>query len=74
MSAKAMREFAERVGMSCAQQELIPWGTGYPVLMDCMSTIINAPNQPCVIIENRRFMEEAATIRRISKLARPPNV
>jgi hypothetical protein len=39
-----------------------------------MSTIINAPNQPCAIIENRRFMEEAATIRRISKLARPPNV
>src|SRR5262249_43782097 len=28
MSAKAMREFAERVRMSCAQQELIPWGTG----------------------------------------------
>ena len=72
MSAKAMREFAERVRMSCAQQELIPWGTGYPVLMDCMSTIINAPNQPCVIIENRRFMEEAATIRRISELAGTP--
>jgi len=72
MSAKLMREFAERVGMSCAQQELIPWGTGYPVLMDCMSTIINSPNRLCVIIENRRFMEEAATIRRISELAGTP--
>jgi SAM-dependent methyltransferase len=73
MSAKAMRQFAERVGMSCAQQELIPWGPGYPGLLDCMSTIINAPSQPCVIIENRRFMEEAATIKRISELARPSN-
>jgi SAM-dependent methyltransferase len=27
MSARAMREFAERVGMSCVQQELIPWST-----------------------------------------------
>lgn len=73
MSAKAMRKFAERVGMSCVQQELVPWGPGYPVLIDCMSTIINASNHPCVIIENRRFMEEAATIKRISELARPSN-
>jgi ubiquinone/menaquinone biosynthesis C-methylase UbiE len=73
MSAKAMRQFAERVGMSCAQQELVPW-YDYSVLIDCMSTIINAPNHPCVIIENRRFMEEAATIKRISELARPPQL
>jgi hypothetical protein len=37
-----------------------------------MSTIINSPNRLCVIIENRRFMEEAATIRRISELAGTP--
>ena len=70
MSAKAMRQFAGCVGMSCVQQELVPWGSGYPVLIDCISTIINAPNQPCAIIENRRFMEEAKTIKRISELAR----
>jgi SAM-dependent methyltransferase len=69
MSAKAMRKFAERVGMSCAQQELIPWDTGSPFLMDCMSTIINAPDRPCVIVENRRFVEEQAMIKRISELA-----
>lgn len=74
MSAKAMRKFAERVGMSCVQQELIPWGTGWPFLMDCMSTIINAPDRPCVIVENRRFVEEAAIIRRMSELARLHNV
>jgi ubiquinone/menaquinone biosynthesis C-methylase UbiE len=72
MSAKVMRKFAERVGMSCAQQELVPWGTGWPILMDCISTIINAPGRPCVIIENRRFVEETAMIRRISELGRQP--
>jgi SAM-dependent methyltransferase len=61
MSAKAMCRFVERVGMSCAQQELIPWGTGWPFLIDCLSTIVNAPNRPCVIVENTRFMDEAAT-------------
>jgi hypothetical protein len=73
MSAKTMRGFVDRAGMSCAQQELVPWGTGWSFLLDCMSTIVNAPNRPSVIIENRRFMEEAATIKRISELAGPPN-
>jgi ubiquinone/menaquinone biosynthesis C-methylase UbiE len=72
VSAKSMRRFVERVGMSCVQQELIPWGTGWPILMDCMSTIINAPDRPCVIVENRRFVDEAAMTRRISELARQP--
>jgi SAM-dependent methyltransferase len=65
MSAYKMREFAERSGMSCLQQELIPWGKGSR-LIDCMSTIINRPGTACVIIENHRFMEEAAAIKRIS--------
>lgn len=69
MSAKLMRAFADRAGMSCVQQELIPWGNiGYPVLIDCMSTIVNAPGRPCTVIENRRFMEEASAIKRISEL------
>jgi SAM-dependent methyltransferase len=70
MSATLMREFTDRAGMSCVQQELIPWGyTGWPVLIDCMSTIVNAPGRPCAVIENRRFMEEASMIRRIDSLA-----
>jgi SAM-dependent methyltransferase len=69
VGAKTMRGFVERTGMSCAQQELIPWGDT-PFFMDCISTIINSPNQPCVILENKRFMEEAAAIRRISELAK----
>jgi SAM-dependent methyltransferase len=66
MSAAKMREFASRSRMSCLQQELIPWGNGWPVLLDCMSTIINRPGADCVVVENPRFMEEAAAIKRIS--------
>jgi len=66
MSADEMRKFAERSGMSCLQQELVPWGNGWPMLIDCMSTIINRPGKECVVIENHRFMEEAAAIKRIS--------
>jgi SAM-dependent methyltransferase len=68
MSAGKMREFTERAGMSCVQQELVPWGAGWPLLIDCMSTIVNRAGQPCVVLENHRFMEEAAAIKRTSSL------
>ena len=66
MSADTMREFAERSGMSCVQQELVPWENSWPMLLDCMSTIINRSGKECVVIDNHRFMEEAAAIKRIS--------
>ena len=66
MSADKMREFVDRSGMWCLQQELIPWMTGWPMLLDCMSTIINSPAKECIVIENHRFREEAAAIQRIS--------
>jgi SAM-dependent methyltransferase len=66
MSAGKMREFAVRSGMSCLQQELVPWGNGWPMLIDCMSIVINRSGKDCVLIENHRFMEEAAAIKRIS--------
>ncbi len=70
MSAEKMRQFAERSGMSCVQQELVQWGDeGWPVLIDCMSTMVNTPGKECVVIENHRFMEEAAAIKRISSYA-----
>src|ERR1035437_4958530 len=34
MSAVKMRKFAECAGMTCVQQEIVPWGTGWPAL-DC---------------------------------------
>jgi len=64
MSADKMRKFVARSGMSCLQQEIVPWENG--PLIDCMSTIINRSGKECIVIENRRFMEEAAAIKRIS--------
>jgi ubiquinone/menaquinone biosynthesis C-methylase UbiE len=66
MSADKMREFADRSGMSCLHQELVPWEQSWPMLLDCMSTIVNRSGKECVVIENHRFMEEAAAIKRIS--------
>jgi SAM-dependent methyltransferase len=63
MSAKKMRTFVEGAGMSCAQQELVPWGAGWPLMIDCMSTIVNAHGYQCKVISNPRFMEEAAAIK-----------
>jgi len=66
MSAAQMREFATRSGMSCLQQELVPWGTGWPLLIDCLTTLVNRPGVSCAAIRNRRFMEEAAAVKRLS--------
>jgi len=68
MSAAKMRKFAESAGMTCAQQEVVPWGTRWPLMIDCMSTLVNTPGGPSVVVENPRFMEEAAAIKRISLL------
>jgi ubiquinone/menaquinone biosynthesis C-methylase UbiE len=69
MSADKMSEFVSRSGMSCIQQELTPWGDGWPELIDCMTTLIKSSLKTFAIVENRRFMEEAAAIRRISSVA-----
>lgn len=66
MSAEKMRRFVEDSGMMCLQQETVPWGTGWPWMTDCMSTIVNSPGSQCHVLRNTRFMEEAAAIKRIS--------
>jgi SAM-dependent methyltransferase len=66
MSAAKMREFAERSGMSCLQQELITWGHNPSLLLDCMSILVRRPGSECAVMENYQFMNEAARIKRIS--------
>jgi SAM-dependent methyltransferase len=66
MSAEKMRTLAGGAGMMCVQQEIVPWGTGWPRMIDCMSTIANTPGNQCHVVRNPRFMEEAAAIKRIS--------
>lgn len=68
MSALKMRQFVGRSGMSCLQQELVPWGMGWPMLIDCMTTILNVSGKECAVFENHRFMDEAAAIKRIASL------
>jgi SAM-dependent methyltransferase len=68
MSAKKMRKFVEGAGMSCVQQEIVPWGTEGSSMIDCMSTIVNARGNHCSVVKNVRFMQEAAAIKRISSL------
>jgi ubiquinone/menaquinone biosynthesis C-methylase UbiE len=65
MSAEKMRTFVEGAGMMCIQQEIVPWGTGLPQMIDCISTIINTPGNRCHVVRNPRFMEEAASVKRI---------
>jgi hypothetical protein len=74
MSAEKMRAFVEHAGMTCLQQEIVPWVKGWPWMIDCMSTIINRPGNQCHVVRNPRFREEAAVIKRISSLrgAAPP--
>jgi SAM-dependent methyltransferase len=69
MSAEKMRTFVKGAGMMCLQQEIIPWGTPEWLMIDCMSTIVNSPGNQCSIVRNPRFMEEAASIKRISSLS-----
>jgi hypothetical protein len=69
MSAEKMRKFVEDAGMLCLQQEIVPWGKNWPLMMiDCMSTIVNTPGDQCHVVRNPRFMEEAAAIKRIFSL------
>jgi hypothetical protein len=58
-----VQEFTAKFGMSCVQQEIVPWGT--VSRLDCMSTIVNSPHKQCIVIENPRFMTEAAAIKRL---------
>jgi SAM-dependent methyltransferase len=72
MSAEKMRAFVQGAGMTCVQQEMVPWGTGWPLMTDCFSTIVNARGgNQCVVVDNPRFMEEAAAIKRISSVCAP---
>jgi hypothetical protein len=65
MSAAKMRSFVTGAGMSTIQQELVPWVVEEPVLIDCMTTIVNQPDLQCTIVRNHRFLDEAAAVKRI---------
>ena len=69
VSAATMRRAAAAAGMSCVQQEVVPWLDNWPRNIDCFSTLVNTPGLPCATLHNPRFMEEAEAIRRLASLA-----
>jgi len=68
MSAELMRLFCKRNGMSCVQQEIMPWVSSGPYPIDCLSTFVNVPDLATVAFQNDRFMEEARAVKRVATL------
>jgi len=57
VSADTVAAAAERVGLHCFRQELIPWGTS-SIAIDCLSWISRADRRR-EVVENMAFMAEA---------------
>jgi SAM-dependent methyltransferase len=65
MSAVRFRSLCTQHGTRCVEQEMVNWGADF--LNDCFSTVVRGDSldwpQETRIIENFRFMEEAARIK-----------
>jgi SAM-dependent methyltransferase len=65
MSAVRFRSLCAQHGIRCIEQEIVNWGASF--LNDCFSTVVRGDSitwpQQTRIIENLRFMEEAARIK-----------
>ncbi len=73
MSAKKMRLYAEKNGLTCISQELITWNTRC-FLIDCLSTIVKKESlgsRNNKIFVNATFMKEAKYLSKISQLYDP---
>ncbi len=74
MSASRMSDLAGRNGLVCARQEVVNWHTRR-LLTDCMSTIVRKGSRRASgagRLENPAFMEEAARLKRLSRLYGEP--
>jgi ubiquinone/menaquinone biosynthesis C-methylase UbiE len=72
MTAERFRASCEAAGLQCISQEVIPWTTRR--LIDCFSTFTRPSSRwarPNRILVNRRFMSEAAAIKRRARLYSP---
>jgi hypothetical protein len=56
--------------MTSVQQELIPWGDGWPLPIDCFTTFVNLPDGPePLVMHNDRFMKEVSAVKRMVQSA-----
>lgn len=72
MTAERFRECSEAAGLQCISQEVIPWSTRR--LIDCLSVVTGPSSRwarPNRVLVNRRFMAEAAAIKRRAPLYSP---
>jgi ubiquinone/menaquinone biosynthesis C-methylase UbiE len=73
VDAKKVASFAERHGLRCVSQELVPWNTKR-LYIDCMSTIVRK-DSPIAwknrVLRNATFMQEANNLLRLSSLYSP---
>jgi 2-polyprenyl-3-methyl-5-hydroxy-6-metoxy-1,4-benzoquinol methylase len=70
MTAELFAEHCDQAGLQCISQELVNWGTD-ELLIDCFSLFTPKNSiwmRPNNIIENKDFMKEAASIKRLSQL------
>lgn len=69
-TAEAFAELCERAGLACVGQEKIPWqyGRGLTDVLSLFTPKGSRWNRPNVVVENRRFMDEAARLAELGQL------
>lgn len=70
VSAAKFRDYCERANLKCVSQELINWHSGRH-LIDTISVFTppgSMHDRPSQILRNRRFVQQAQSIRQLSRL------
>lgn len=74
VTAAFVAEEAQRLGLRCIGQELIPWLTRR-TLIDCISVIVPAESPavgPNRVVRNRKFADEPSYVARVASVYSPP--
>jgi ubiquinone/menaquinone biosynthesis C-methylase UbiE len=71
VDAKRVEVLAEKHGVRCISQEIIPWVTNNTMFIDCMSTIVKSSSslvRTNRIVRNAKFAREAQNLLQLSQL------
>jgi SAM-dependent methyltransferase len=68
MTASLMADFCTEAGLTCAAQEIIPWGQSHRAI-DCLTVFkkeaVRTQASPRILV-NHRFLQEAADVKRLA--------
>ncbi len=70
MTAKLFELYCENAGLQCISQELINWGTNYPVPVDCFSLFTRKDSiwtRPNKVFANMSFTKETKYLAKLSE-------